>query len=183
MPRLLVFAPCEKTIISGAEAGDGSASLISIIQAINAQVGEDRNGGKVEKAVAPMRWHIFSLWLMEADDTGRSYEQDFKLTFPSGKTAFKQTIRFTQTKQFQRVVAQIIGFPVSESGEYGLSLHLREAESEIPKVEAYFPLFVAHVKHEIAEQAGGESVQGIRRSSRVSIGIKQKKKKPVSPKA
>src|SRR6266536_1373598 len=123
MPKLLIFAPCEKVIISGEEIGDGSSSLITILQSINVEVSEETDKTTLS---GPMTWYIFSLWQMQTDDAEKAYEQHFEYVAPSGKLLFNLKTEFSTTKPYQRVVSKIIGMPLFEHGEYKLTLRLGE---------------------------------------------------------
>jgi hypothetical protein len=83
MPRLLIFAPCEKVIIG---QGDNSVSLIGIIQ--NVQVNQKLDGtAKIPPdTLQPTPWTILSLWQKESADEGIVYTQRVALISRTGKT-------------------------------------------------------------------------------------------------
>lgn len=141
MPQLLVFAPCEKVIISGEETGDGSTSLITILQGVTAEIPEK----SIEDAVAPTSWFIFTLWKSLAEDEGKSFEQSAELFSPSGKALMITKSSFTVTKPFQRSTSKIVGMPVGEVGDYRIVLSLTEAGKPESKREiTTYPIAVAH---------------------------------------
>lgn len=144
MPQLLVFAPCERVIISGEEVGDGSSSLITILQALNVEVAPDKPS---EALVSPMTWFVYVLWKLVPDEIGKAFEQRMELVAPSGELLLNMKSDFTGTKVFQRVVNKIIGLPVSEAGDYQIVLHLAEAGKSSRKIASY-PLTVGHIVKE-----------------------------------
>ena len=140
MPKLLIFAPCDKVIIG---VGDNNASLIDILQNIN--IGMAAGKPIPENAMAAMRWAVFAMWLKEPEDEGKSYKQRVQLLSPSGKVLTEVITEFQLKKAVHRVANGLQGFPIGEVGEHSLKLCLWEGKKEPEWREiAMFPLTVTH---------------------------------------
>lgn len=138
LPKLLMFAPCEKVIIDQ----NNNSSVISILQDLQVEVGPTE---LPQDAAVPMRWDVFTLWLREASDEGRKFEQICELLTPDGKRATGGTISFEMTMSMQRNVMTLMGFPlVPSGGQYLLRLSLKEAGEDRERREvAEFPILLS----------------------------------------
>ena len=138
MPKLLLFAPCEKVII--AQEGN-TVSLITILQELTVSIPPDVQ--IPADAKVPMQWYGFSLWQKQPGDEGKRYEQQIELTGPDGGIVVSASSQFEMTAPAHRILSIFPGFPVGQFGEYMLRLYLREEkESEEKKEVASFPLTV-----------------------------------------
>jgi hypothetical protein len=138
MPRLLLFAPCEKVIF---DKDANTVSLITILQDIAISVPSDVQ--IPEDAQAPMVWHALSMWYDESGGDGRQYEQKIELCGPDGKILTSTISQFTMSLSSNRINARFVGFPVGQFGQYALKLSLRENKEGEEGVEvASFPLTV-----------------------------------------
>lgn len=126
LPRSLVFCACEKVIISQDE---NNPTLVAVLNQLGiTAVGE---GDRLpEKAAAPMRWNIFSLWLKEPEDE-TAYEQVVRLLSPARAKLFESHTRFASSKVTQRITLRMDAFPLAGSGRYVLELFLRRPDEEI----------------------------------------------------
>jgi len=138
MPKLLLFAPCEKVIV----AQDGNTvSLITILQELTISVPPDVQ--IPADAKVPMQWYGFSLWQKQPGDEGKRYEQQIELADPDEGIVVSASSQFELTAPAHRILAIFSGFPVGQFGEYMLRLYLREEkESEEKREVASFPLTV-----------------------------------------
>lgn len=137
MPKLLMFLPCERAIISQ----DNFLSLISVMESITTQVPV---GTTVpENAVAPLQWSVATLWQHQPEDNGRQYEQRVQLVLPNGNQVAEVALPFEMAAPLVRNVATIRGFPISQPGDCSLVLSLRRAGGEWEEIAA-FPLTVVH---------------------------------------
>ena len=140
MPQLLVFAPCEKVIISQDE---NNPTLIALLTQIGGEIG----GGPMppnELTAVPLSWSIFTLWHYEAGDENRKYEQVLILRSPSGeaKMTSPRPIPF-KPESNHRVVIRMPHFPI-QNGEWKIELYLHNLEEAMPeKPTAVYPL-IAH---------------------------------------
>jgi len=120
MPRLLIFAPCEKVILG---QGDNSLSLISVLQEF--QVHRPPGAPDVPSPIqVPLTWSALALWQRTDEDQGRTYRQRVSLSDPQNQTLLVGEISFVLEKDTHRTVSQIFGFPFSVVGPYVLKLSL-----------------------------------------------------------
>lgn len=134
MPRLLLFAPCEKVAI---DEGNNPI-LISVLMewAVGAA------GDIPENAIAPQRWVIFTLWYRLPEDEDREFVQTCELKAPSGRILLSGQISFRMTAIAHRNTMNIGGLPVTP-GEYELSIYLSEKDTEKEReLLATYPLVV-----------------------------------------
>lgn len=125
MPKLLLFAACEKVIIG---QGDGSMSLIGLLQ--NITVVAPRKGEESAAKATHGEWFMFSLWLQQPEDADVEYEQRCALIGPTGDLSIDLVTVFTVTKMFHRVSVQIPFIPVEPPGEYKIMTWLRRRGDE-----------------------------------------------------
>ena len=136
MPKLLIFAPCEKVIIDQ----ENNPSLISVLQGLTSTLPKD---AKVpQDALAVIRWTIFTLWNREEADEGKEFTQDCVLLSPDGKPTINVSMPFRFTGSTQRNIMQLYGFPIAP-GEYLLKLRLSEGDGERREIATY-PLIFTH---------------------------------------
>jgi len=139
MPKLLVFAPCERVVI---DASDGGSSLIEILQGlIIAQVVIPPPG---QTLLIPQPWYAYALFELTPGD---DFAARIKLHAPSGReiTSNEFTVA-NQTKRFYRFSVRNPGFPLSAdgaTGDYILSLHLKNHDAEHFSEIASFPIPLA----------------------------------------
>ena len=136
MPKLMMFAACEKVLIDQ----DGSVSLVCLLAELKAEMPEPATKA-IPKPAAAMRWAAFSMWLKtETEDDEKEYEQRIALIDPSGEaTGIQATTPFKfGDKTIMRNIVTILGFPIHASGRYVLRLWMQEkghAESVDPIAE------------------------------------------------
>jgi hypothetical protein len=128
LPKLLIFAACEKAIIDQ----DHNVSLIGLIQDLKVEIPEqvDIEISKAEGLpVAAMRWAAFSMWLKTDVDSGKEYEQRVALIDPTGKPTgieARTAFGFAEGKTTMRNTSVVLGFPVHASGRFMLRLWIHE---------------------------------------------------------
>ena len=120
MPRLLLFAPCERALIDRAT---NSLSMIALIEGLTVELPESVN--PPARALGPMQWTIVTLWAAEPDP--QRYEQKVELFAPDGALVIESRLRFEmQANLGHRNTANLNGFPVGPPGQYDLVLSLRD---------------------------------------------------------
>jgi hypothetical protein len=121
MPKLVLYAACEKIIIDQ----NNLISLMSLLQDINVQV---RPGIIVPVAAsAPMQWTIVSIWQQQTEDQGKTFEQRSGFVSNSGQTLLETPIAVFELKTpIHRIVSQIVGMPVGIEGKHSIMGWLRE---------------------------------------------------------
>jgi hypothetical protein len=140
MPRLVMFAACEKVIIG---QGDNNVSLISILHSL--QLNSLSDAPSIPKnAAMPLNWAIFTMWQKESKDENISYSQRVSLVSPKGKTLLDSVTSFQLEKDFHRVTNTIIGLPVGEDGPHSLKLSLSRTDSDVWNDISSFPMIITH---------------------------------------
>ena len=137
MPKLMLFAPCERVIV---EEGSNTVSLISLIQMLTASVPK----GVDPKAIALQRWSVLTIWERESSDESKHFEQRIVVRDPNGSTALEALAEFKVTRDFHRNIAMIEGFPLAVPGRYVLVLSLRETGQHDWAVLADYPMTLKH---------------------------------------
>jgi hypothetical protein len=137
MPKLLLFAPCEKVII---DRESGTASLITILQDVTISIPSDAQ--LPEKAAVPLRWYVFTVWHKQPGEEGKRFAQEIELRGPDGSSTVSATSQFEMADQsYHRVTSFFPSFPIWQSGWHALKLYLREdKEGEEKREVASFPL-------------------------------------------
>jgi hypothetical protein len=115
MPKLLVFAPCEKVIISQDE---NNPTLIAILSRLTLQ-GDDTSFAQVaseakdQLPMVPMRWAIFTMWLREPSDGTREFTQTIDIESPGGKVVIthRNSFAFTSETNTHRISLGLPGIP------------------------------------------------------------------------
>jgi hypothetical protein len=124
MPRLLLFAACEKLIVDQANV----LSLISLLQELNIQVPADATL-PAELKLAPMTWTILSIWEQEPGDQDKDFEQRIAITLESGEMVTETPIAAFQMKTPQhRNIGMVVGIPI-EPKSYYIRTWLKEKNS------------------------------------------------------
>lgn len=136
MPKLLVFAPCEKVIISQDE---NNPTLIAILSTIG---GELEGPPPEPAALGPMRWSIFALWQKEPGEDGEAVlEQRIRLISPTGRVAIDSSLEFKMPVRTHRMVAHIGLVPVGDNGDWEVQLFMYKKGDPVPdKALATYPL-------------------------------------------
>src|SRR3989442_8764588 len=102
MPRLILFAPCEKVLM---EQTLNRVCLVTILDDLQLTLGTSEIP---ENAVLPLPWAIFALWKREESDAGKEFEQQCELVGPDGKRLLRGAIRFQLERPVHRTT---INFP------------------------------------------------------------------------
>ena len=112
MPRLLLFAPCERAIL----ADDNTVSLITILETLRLNF-ETKEEIPPDLAI-PFAWHAISLWTRETEDKdGTFYHQKIQLLMPDGTTPIELEIplQFGPGKTNTRGIFKVMGFPIPKA--------------------------------------------------------------------
>lgn len=141
MPRLLVFLPCERVIISQEE---NTVSLISVLEVINLAVPPELEIKEDSDRAVPFRWYILAVYRMEDGDENKQFEGRVQLN-KEDRTYLDVSLpfQFQPDKPNMRTTMQIGGFPVMPLGNASLKLSLREvAEGNDWQEIADYPLII-----------------------------------------
>src|SRR5436190_19938161 len=140
MPTLLIFAPCEKLIVS---AEGGMISLISVMERLQANIPQEIP--LVRPAAVPMRWALVSIWHRDASDEGKRYEQVFRVIGQDGRTVIHTEpteITTTVGKPRCRIIIPMTQFPVTD-GSLAFRVLYREVGQEEWTLKAEYPVEVS----------------------------------------
>jgi hypothetical protein len=139
LPRLLLFAPCQKGII---DKNESTVSMISLINGVTvARLGEEID----ENAVLPYSWCAVSAWFKEAEDEGANFEDLVELVSPDGNVLVRSMIPFTLPARIHQNLHNSFGFPAGRAGIYTLRLSIRRVPNENGwSVVSEYPIEVAH---------------------------------------
>ena len=141
MPKLIIFAACEKVIV---DSTDNTISLMTLLGDIQVWV---IPGTPVPKGTeAPMHWAAFALWQRDSDDEGKTYQSRCALISASGDLLVESVApAFEMTRVGHNNTHKFSSFPVWESGKCWLKLWLREAEGTQWAEVASYPIGVIHI--------------------------------------
>jgi hypothetical protein len=134
MPKILLFAPCEKIIIDGVT---NNVTLISLLQRViyriktNVQIGPN--------AAVPIQWDTLAMWQREEGDEGTTFNQRIELRSASNQVLIDRQSPFRFETRFARVITRAQGFPIGTPGFLSLVLSYKRPESEWIEV-GNFPL-------------------------------------------
>jgi hypothetical protein len=149
MPKLLLFAPCEKVLIN---QQDNTTSLITLLEFVRIPVPESEEAKLPEGTSIPLSWHVFALWQAEHQDEGRHFEMRFTAEPPKGnglRTPPKMPdavmpIAFEPNKPNYRQTLNVLGFPILPAGTCLLKLAMREiGTGKDWETVATFPMIIA----------------------------------------
>jgi hypothetical protein len=123
LPRLLLFAPCERVLI---DRFSNAASLIGVVQDLRFDLPVPERIPRSAKFAFP--WQLFALWLREPEDEGKRFEQLCELVLPDGEVAMQARATFSLDKRTHRQIMAVPGFAPAKpwDGECRLRLSVRE---------------------------------------------------------
>jgi hypothetical protein len=133
MPKLLIFAACEKVLVDGQT---NSVSLIALLQELHWKL--PPGTPMPQNFTLPVQWSALSLWTEEAADAGVDYEQQVTLENPAGQVLIQNVARWRFMQPSHRVIAQVLGLPVFRSLSLKLAYRVVGARDWIPI--ASFPI-------------------------------------------
>jgi hypothetical protein len=141
MPRLLLFAPCQKAII---DRQDNSVSMIQILTQIKIGQLKPEGGGDIPPdAIIPLNWAIVTEWLQLPGDEGKQFEDRVEIVRPDGTVLVDAISPFAFTLRSHFNTVLLSAFPAGQWGEITLKLSLREvAEGTTWEPVAEYPLDV-----------------------------------------
>jgi hypothetical protein len=126
MPKLLLFTPCEKVIISQ----EGQMSLITIVDGFNVKMSAEDYDNLPEDAVAQIAWHIVTKWSREdsEEEEPAHWEQRIQVVTPSGRVSTNAKTGIDLVSNLgMRNVLRVNGFPIRPLGRCKILLSLRKA--------------------------------------------------------
>jgi hypothetical protein len=134
MPKLLLFAPCDKAII---DTETNMVSLVAVIESI--QFARAPNVQVPPNAMLPIKWDIVTCWEREPEDHGVEFRQRIRLIVPDNQSLFENEATWQFETLLHRTVAHIYGFPFTAPGLCRLNLSLLRPNQEWIEI-ASFPI-------------------------------------------
>jgi hypothetical protein len=122
MPKLLIFAPCEKIIV----ALDNTLSMITILENLEVHVPSDKP--VPPNSIFPMKWAIFTLWQRQEGEEDKEFEEKCDLLSEEGKNLTTASVKFKLPKQKARVLMNMRGFPLNP-GQCKIKMYIRESDT------------------------------------------------------
>jgi hypothetical protein len=109
MPKLLIFAPCEKVLV---DELTHTVTLIGVLQEIHYKL-PPGTAAPQPNSLLPLNWQIISLWQEEDPaDAGVEFEQRVVLENSAGQVLFANEVKWRFTRPSQRMVANVPGLPI-----------------------------------------------------------------------
>jgi hypothetical protein len=139
MPKLLVFAPCDRVIV---DKFSNIPSIIGVLQNIGMFV---KAGAEIQgDIVVPRSWAVFTLWRPSQEDIGKKLRQITQIVLPDGKVFLSQNQEFVmEEKPHYNIVSWII-FPMGQQGEHPITMWLENLEGTAVTEKYIHPLYVHH---------------------------------------
>jgi hypothetical protein len=138
MPKLLIFAACEKIIVDEGH----NVSLIVLMQ--NVDVSIIQNTEVAHTAISPQAWAVFSMWQTLPEDVGKQLVQIVQIVWPD-KSEFKRIqvpFQLEADKAHHNKIT-IIGFPAGQVGVIAINLWIEENSRQLGDTYTY-PINVTH---------------------------------------
>lgn len=146
MPRLLIFAPCEKVIIDQ----NNVISIISVLQELRVELPELPRDTDGKTPVVPMKWDVLSFWTRTDDDEPQTvYRARFALIAPTGTelSGFGSAGEFSfENKINYRLITTVLGFPVLHEGRHVVRLWLTKKGDAEGDPVSEFPIVLNRTK-------------------------------------
>lgn len=139
MPELMHFVACNEVLLDDYD----NPSLISVFLALEAT---NTKGEPIPpKSIGPRNWIVFTMWLAEAGDIGRTFTQKLVIETPDGIEFGNNTEKFTMAKAAHTIRTRVAGFPIGVEGNVLMKVWLEVAENRITKIRKS-RINVKHVK-------------------------------------
>jgi hypothetical protein len=160
MITLLIYAPCEKVIVSD----ENTASVISIMESVGVNVAGDIPAD----ALAPIRWSILSLWKRDQENQEAiEIEERADVLRPDGTVATGGSTKFTVTSEhlFYRTLVHLPVFPIGLPGFVKVRCRTRQTSPETEWRDiAEFPVLVIHHPVKIEANPEGQPVAVVQKA-------------------
>ena len=146
MPKLILLSACEKVIVDRSQL----PSMINIFQRMTFEV---TDAPLPEKAVAPTRWDILTIWQHTPEEKGVDFVQHTTVVSPDKSIFVETTTKFkvTDDNDLQsKNVSQIMGVPVSKEG----SVIVKVSLEGLPESAAEIRFLISHLRKDQGPAAG-----------------------------
>jgi hypothetical protein len=147
MPKLLIFAPCEKVIIDQ----NNVLSIITVLQELKIELPEPPRAIDGKTPVIAMKWDVVALWAKTNDDAPETvYQTRLGFIDPTGVALegfAAGAVEFSfADKSHHRIVTTILGFPIQHEGRYLVRLWLHKKGDAEGDPVAEFPIMLHRSK-------------------------------------
>jgi hypothetical protein len=151
MPQLKIFTACEKVIY---DLNTKVPSLIGIFQAMNVPI---QDAPIPEKAVAPIKWSVFTLWQHTDKERNIEYTQHVRITDPSGQIFGETSAKFkvTEPDDYQsKNSVEVFGLPVSKEGVVRIEAWLEGIDTSHHECQFHIRYVRGGPNEQVTEPAG-----------------------------
>jgi len=141
MPKLLIFAACEKAIV---DEQSKVVSLLSLIENINVQF-KPGAPPPPSNAAIPMPWAVVSIFKATPGDVGKTFEQRMIMEDGSATVLLQSPVAEFSLKQegaTHRIINQLNGMHIGTAGSRLLKCYLREKGAPDWREVASYPISV-----------------------------------------
>jgi hypothetical protein len=151
MPRLILFAACQKAIW---DAEEGAVSLIALVNGVTLrrsevqQVLEAEKRGEDEVVMGRQRWSAVAVWRAEDGDVGKTFEQRIEIANPLGRVTGEAAgaFVFQNAAVVHTMRTHGDGLPINVPGQCVFRLSLREVvEGGAWTVKSEYPLDINYI--------------------------------------
>jgi hypothetical protein len=145
MPKLILFAPCEKIVV---DQIDNTTSLISLLEALQVADIPDIERDKIpDDASIPVNWSLLALWQSEIGDDQKLFDTRFNLQVGGRIVELKGApFKFEDGKPNFRNVLRVVGLPLKpllgEISECTIHAFIRSSDTDPWDEVGIFPIIV-----------------------------------------
>jgi len=139
VPELMHFVACNEVLLDD----NNNPSLISVFIAL--EVAHNKSEAIDPKTMASRTWTVFTMWLAEAGDIGKTFTQKLVIETPNGLEFGSNTEVFKMDKAAHTIRTRVAGFPIGIEGNVLMKLWLELSGKRITKIRKS-RINVKHVK-------------------------------------
>jgi hypothetical protein len=139
VPDLVHFVACNEVLLDD----NNNPSLIGVFIALEAKHNRDEVIDK--KSMAPRAWTVFTMWLAEAGDIGKTFTQKLVIETPNGLVFGNNTEVFKMDKAAHTIRTRVAGFPIGVEGDVVMKVWVELSGKRITKIRKS-RINVKHVK-------------------------------------
>lgn len=150
MPKLILFAACEKVIV---DEIDKTTSLINLLEAVQVGVPESEKPKVTPDTVIQVNWSILALWQAVPGDEGKKFQTHFVLQFKEDTKMdlpLPNSFAFEDGKPNYRNILRIMGLPLVHFMDvktcYARAFIREEGMEEWGQPIGEFPILIRPVK-------------------------------------
>jgi len=111
-------------------------TLVGVLGALDAA---NQTGGEIPKdALAPRIWMVFTLWIAEQGDIGKTFTQKIEIFTPDGKLFGNSQDDFQMSNRSHNVKMRVHGLPIGLEGRIIIKTHLESLATKVTEVHESF---------------------------------------------